>query len=177
MRWLTVARFAALFTVSATVAAPLAQAADPCDGFTWNVSHERALFASSATELTAGSDSASAPLLAPERLYTLQLRPLGQVTFVTTPGKKGGSDGGYAGVAALVITQPGSYRIALDVPLWVDVVADGGLMANKGFQGASGCSAPHKIVEFEFPVARQVMLQFSGTTATSVRIGITASGR
>jgi hypothetical protein len=107
----------------------------------------------------------------------LQLQPLARVTFLTAPGKKLPADGTYAGLASLQIATPGSYRIAVDVPFWIDVVADGGLMTAKGFQDAPGCNAPHKIVAFDFPVARQVTLQFSGSASSSVRVSISAVAR
>lgn len=160
------------------VAAPiLAADALPCSGFTWNVAHERALFAGAATQLTAGSEPATAPALVPERLYALQLQPLARVRFVTAPGKSKPGEDTYAGVAALQITTPGTYFIAADAPFWIDVVADGGLVTAKAFQGAHDCNAPHKIVVFDFPVARQFMLQFSGAAGADVRFSVTAAGQ
>ena len=142
-------------------AAPLL-AADPCSGFTWDVSRELSLFAGPATALAAGADSAAAPSLSMERLYSLTLRPLNEVTFVATPGKRNGAESGYAGLAMLDIKAPGKYRFSLDAPAWIDVIVDGGAMNTSGHQGASGCTGPRKIVEFEFSVARRVTLQFSG---------------
>ncbi|HEY6452968.1 MAG TPA: hypothetical protein VIX87_10265 [Steroidobacteraceae bacterium] len=137
------------------------------------MSVERALFAGAPAAMPAGTDTASAPVLAPGRLYALQLHPVAQVSFETTPGRHRAPSDEYAGLAALRIAHPGSYRIAVDAPFWVDVVADGGLMDPRAFQGAPGCSAPHKILEFEFPVARQLVLQFSGAADHVVRLSIT----
>jgi hypothetical protein len=150
-------------------------AADPCSGFTWDVRHELKLFAGPATALAAGGDSAAAPTLAMERLYSLTLRPLNEVTFVAGRGKSNGAESGYAGLAALDIKAPGRYRFALDAPAWIDVIADGGAMNPSGHQGASGCTGPHKIVEFEFSVARRVTLQFSGADQAALRITVTPS--
>jgi hypothetical protein len=147
-------------------------AADPCSSFTWDVRDERTLFASAASPAAAGVDSASAPLLDTGHLYVLQLQPASRVRFAATPGRKAPAGGPYAGLASVRIAAPGAYRISVNAPFWIDVVADGGLMAAKGFQGAAGCDAPHKIVSFDFPVARQVTLQFSGA-ANSVRVSIT----
>jgi hypothetical protein len=47
---------------------------DPCAGFSWNVAHERALFASAPQSVTASRDAPSASLLAPGRLYRLRRR-------------------------------------------------------------------------------------------------------
>jgi hypothetical protein len=176
MRSQSRARLTLLLAIGLNMAALPLLAADPCSGFAWEVSRERALFATSALSVAAGADSASAPVLVPERLYALQLQPLSKVTFLTAPGKSMAADGSYAGLAALQISTPGTYRISVDVPYWIDVVADGGLMSAKGFQGAPGCNAPHKIVEFAFPLARQVMLQFSGPASASIRVGISAAG-
>lgn len=164
--------FIAVISISIGAAPPAVAAEQACAGFTWDVARERALFAGDATKIPAGADSGSAPLLAPGRLYALQLQPINQVHFVATPGKKNPIDGGYGGVAALKITAPGTYRVAVDGTYWVDVVADGGLMNVKNFQGARDCNAPHKILEFEFPVPRQVILQFSGAADAGIRISI-----
>jgi hypothetical protein len=48
-------------------------------------------------------------------------------------------------------------------------------MNTSGHQGASGCTGPRKIVEFEFSVARRVTLQFSGADAPAIRITVTPS--
>jgi STE24 endopeptidase len=168
MRSLIVARLGMLLAICLGPLAMPSPAADPC--------RERALFAGSTTAVPAGADSASAPVLLPERLYDVQLQPQANVSFVTAPGKSIPADGVYAGIAALQISTPGVYRIAADTSFWIDVVEDGGLASAKGFQGAAGCNAPHKIVEFDFPVARQVMLQFSGAASASVRVSITRAG-
>jgi len=158
-----------------TLCSAPALAADPCSGFTWDVRRELGLFAGRATDLAAGGDSAAAPTLAMEHLYSLKLRPLNEVTFVAAPGKKNGAESGYAGLAALDIKAPGRYRFALDAPAWIDVIADGGAMTSSGHQGAMGCTGPRKIVEFEFSVARRVTLQFSGAEQAAVRVTVTPS--
>jgi hypothetical protein len=152
-----------------------ALADDACAGFTWDVSKERALFAESAAALAAGKDLASAPVVAPNRLYQLRLTPQDHVAFVTPPAKKILTDGSYAGIAVLKIPASGSYRIAVDGPFWIDVVSDGALVRAKDFQGQQGCSAPHKIVEFEFAGAQPFVVQLSGATRDSVRLTITPS--
>lgn len=163
-----------LLALGATLEHAAVWAADPCAAFGWDVAHERALFAQPAASLAAGADSASAPLLLPERLYALQLQPQARVSFVTAPGTNKTAQGAYAGLAGLQIKTPGTYRVAVDAPLWIDVVADGGLMSAKAFRGAPGCDGPHKIVVFAFPVARQLTLQFSNAASGSVRVSITA---
>jgi len=152
-----------------------ALADDACAGFKWDVSKERALFSESAVPLAAGKDRMSAPVVVPNRLYRLQLIPQDHVAFVTPPAKKMLTDGAYAGIAVLNIPASGSYRVAVDIPFWIDVVLDGALVKAKDFQGQQGCSTPHKIVEFELAGARPFVVQLSGATAHSVRLTITSS--
>lgn len=148
---------------------------EACEGFKWDVSKERVLFAESAVPLAAGKDRMSAPMVAPNRLYRLQLTPQDHVAFVTPPAKKTLTDGAYAGIAVLKIPAPGSYRVSVDAPFWIDVVSDGALVKAKDFQGQRGCSAPHKIVEFELEGAQPFVVQLSGAAADSARLTITPS--
>jgi len=59
---------------------------DPCAGFKWDITQERALFAGPATSVTIGKTAPGAPALQPDRLYRLQLTPQDQVTFAALSG-------------------------------------------------------------------------------------------
>jgi len=156
------------------LAAPCALAQpDPCTAFSWNVEHERALFATAPKTLTAGHDAASMPLLAPDRLYELQLGPQGQVGLLLPAGKKSSSEGGFAGMARLRLPQPGTYRISVDQSLWIDVVAGGRMIESADFQGRAGCVAPHKIVQYALPAGQELVLQLSAAAGPRARVSIT----
>jgi hypothetical protein len=148
---------------------------EACADFKWDVTQERGLFAGTATPLPAGADSKSAPVMQLDHLYALKLMPQDQVTFAATPGKKTPSAGSNAGVFTFKLPMSGSYRVAIDMPFWIDVVSNGALVAAKDFQGQHGCSAPHKIVEFELVGTRPFFLQLSNAAADSVRLTITAT--
>ena len=172
-RW--AARLWAMLALS--LAASLASAQDdPCARFSWNVEHERALFATTPQAVAAGHDAASAPQLEPNRLYQLQLAAAAQVTLALPPGKKNAADSGYAGLARLSLSQPGSYRVSADQPVWIDIVADGKMIDSADFQGRSGCLAPHKIVQYSLPAGHALLLQLSGAPGAAVRVSITAAG-
>jgi hypothetical protein len=168
------ARLIALFGVLVSIIAGLkpAHADDPCAAFTWDVRHERTLFAQSPQAVMA-EQVAAAPTLAPEQLYQLKLRKQSEVTFVTPPGRKTPNDGTYAGLARLTVDKTGVYRVALDQPFWVDVLANGSLVRAKDFQGRPGCNAPHKIVEFLLPARTPITLQFSGGSTPTVKFTVT----
>ncbi|HEX2791351.1 MAG TPA: hypothetical protein VHN17_13050 [Steroidobacteraceae bacterium] len=164
-------------TLALSLAAGMAAAQDdPCAKFTWNIQRERALFASAPQAVVAGHDASSAPPLAPERPYQLQLAAAGQITLLLPPGKNTSTDGAYAGMARLRLAQPGSYRVSVDQPLWIDVVADGKMIQSVDFQGRPGCLAPHKIVQYSLPGGRELLLQLSGAPKPVVRLTITATG-
>jgi hypothetical protein len=147
---------------------------DPCAAFTWDVQHERALFGGAAQSLTAATAPGGAPALLPERLYELRLASQSQVSFAAPPERQPKSAEAYAGLATLRLDKPGTYRISLDQPAWVDVVANGAPVRSADFQGRPGCHAPHKIVEFSLP-AGVLTLQFSGGSTSVLRVSVSRS--
>jgi len=167
--------FALSLTVTLAVGVRLAHADDPCAAFTWDVRHERTLFGQQARPLEAGQTLAAAPTVVIDHLYELKLSEQAQVTFPVTPGKNAKSDGAYAGLASLTVDSPGLYRISLDQPVWVDVIANGTVVPAKDHQGSSGCNAPHKIVEFLLPAGTPLTLQFSGGSFGTTKVTVTRS--
>jgi hypothetical protein len=162
-----------LAAVFAAVAPALAD--ESCVDFKWDVSQERALFAGSASPVAAAADAKSAPMLQVDRLYELKLLKQEQVSFAVTPGKQSPRAGSNGGLAAFKIPASGSYRIAIDMPFWIDVVSNGALVAANDFQGQHGCSSPHKIVQFDLLGTRPFFLPLSNAAAESVRLTITAT--
>jgi hypothetical protein len=146
---------------------------DACAGFSWNVAHERALFAGAPQMITAGREPAAAPMLTPERLLQLQLTPQDQVVMLLASGKMAPLAGAFAGLARLQPLAPGSYRVSMDQAAWVDVIADGHLLGPADFQGRPGCAAPHKIVQYLLPAAHELVLQFSAAATRELRVTIT----
>jgi hypothetical protein len=146
-----------------------------CVDFKWDVSKERALFAETPAKVTAGKDPRSAPGVVPNRLYLLRLMVQDTVAFSVNPAKKMASASAYAGLATLKAPVAGSYRIAVDLPLWIDVAANGALVQPTDFQGQRGCSAPHKIVEFDLVGGQPFVLQFSNAPKDNILLTITPS--
>jgi hypothetical protein len=157
------------------IAAVPAHADDPCAGFKWDVSKERALFAASAQPQAqpAGRDGAGAPVVVPDRLYVLRLAPLDQVSFSVPPGNASRGEGSFAGMVELKIPAAGTYRIAIDLPAWIDVAANGKLVPAKDYQAQHSCDAPRKVVEFDLDGRERLLMQFSGADRQSVRMTVT----
>jgi len=150
-----------------------AAAEDPCATFSWDVTRERALFTMAPESALAGREVSPAPLLMLERLYELRLAPQGVVTYAVSPQKQRPVAEDFGGLAHLKFDRPGTYRVSLDQGLWIDLVADGKLIASSDFQGNPGCRAPHKIMQYVLPAGQDVLLQLSGGHDGRVRITIT----
>jgi hypothetical protein len=163
--------------VALLAALPVAAADDPCGRFTWDVSHERALFAQPATALVSGPSAASAPTLTAGRPYRLSLHAQPQVHFAVPPGQQKFAEGAHAGMVRVTVEQAGVYRVSLDQPAWVDVVRGSSPLASQDFQAQHGCQAPHKIVEFALPVHEALLLQFSAAAQDSLVVSLTRAPR
>lgn len=155
---------------------PAAAAEDPCAGFSWNVTHERSLFAGAARTLAAGRDAATAPPLEVERLYDLTLAPREQVQLPVTDRRAHGAGTGFSGLVRLQIPASGSYRVSVGSQMWVDVVSGSMLIATSDFAGQHGCDAPHKIVQFDLQPGTFI-LQMSGAVSEHVRVTVTSAPR
>ncbi len=160
--------------VSALVSLP-AHAADPCDGFTWNVSHERAVFATPPAAVTAASSPGPVPTLDPDNLYDISLAAQYKVSFVLAPAKKALADGAYAGMVMLHIPVAGKYRVSMSEGFWIDVITAGKFAATDDFTGTHECHAPRKIVQYVLPAGSDLILQFSNANSPRVRVTVTAA--
>jgi hypothetical protein len=144
-----------------------ALAADPCEGFTWNAAHERALFGAAPVSVTAATAAGPAPALDLDKLYEITLTPQDKVSFVLAPAKKALADGAFAGMVTLHIPSPGKYRVSMSEGFWIDVIADDKFAPTDDFTGARECRAPRKIVQYSLP-AGNLPLQFSNTNSVTV---------
>lgn len=145
---------------------------DPCSGYKWDVSAERALFASPPKSAAAGKDRTSAAPVVPSRLYEVTLLPLSGVSFPAAPGRTPPS-GSFAGIVALTVPSVGKYRVAVDVPLWIDVVGGATVAPVLDYEGQHECSAPRKVVVFDLEGRTDWALQLSAADRPAVRLVVT----
>jgi hypothetical protein len=146
--------------------------ADPCGGYKWDVSAERALFAASPKAVAAGKDRASAAPVVGGQLFTVTLHPLSEVSFPVTPGRAPPS-GSFAGLVVLTVPAPGKYRISVDVPLWIDVAGGAILAPVLDYEGLHECSAPRKVVVFDLQGGTDWTLELSAADRAAVRLAVT----
>ena len=143
-----------------------------CDAFTWNVSQELALMAQPATSIDASRDGNAAAVV-PDKHYLVHLAPQASVKFALAPARSRNAQGAYAGLVRFRVEQVGRYRVTLTSRHWIDVVDGDHAIAARDFQGRPGCDRLHKVVEFELPKGRDLVLQFSGDSAENVGLTIT----
>jgi hypothetical protein len=149
-----------------------AEAAD-CSTFTWNMSHELTLFAGAAKPLSSGVNAGAAPQLVLDTVYNVDLHPLSDVTFPHPLGKAAPPEGGSGGVLKLHVHNACLYRITLDAPLWIDIVAGTELVTANGFQGRQPCTLIHKSVEWSLPADVDLIVQLAGPTRAQAKLALT----
>lgn len=149
-------------------------AATGCDAFTWNVSRELALMAQPAKSIDAARAGA-ATAIETGKHYAVHLAPQSAVKFALAPARSRNAEGAHAGLVRFRVAQAGVYRITLTSKHWIDVVDGDHAIDSRDFQGRPGCDRLHKVVEFELPEGRDMILQFSGDSADNVGLAITAA--
>jgi hypothetical protein len=174
MRLLTLAAASLVFAAPhVAIAQQNSVAADPCARYKWDITRERALFAATASPIAAAKEGGpSLSTIATDQAYRVQLFPAAEVVFATAPGKASPAEGSYAGMLAFKVPVAGSYRVAVDLPMWLDVVADSRLVPAADYEGQHDCAAPRKIVQFSLEANKALILQMSGVSEASVRVTI-----
>jgi hypothetical protein len=111
---------------------------------------------------------ASGPLR-PGMAVQVPLRPVAELQVAVAPHTP--RDGGATTGARLDldIATPGTFQIALDHAVWIDLVRDGQTVRSAANGRGPACSSIHKIVDFALTPGRYV-IQLSGTNAASARL-------
>ena len=152
----------------------LADEADGCKKFAWDVSHEVAVMKQTPAAVTAATKpGAQAPLVKLDKPYELKLSPQSGVTYSAQPMKPTLNDSAQGGLVRFHTGKAGLYRVSITTGHWLDVVDGDTPIKSKDFSGSRECPRPHKIVEFELPANKDLVLQFSGSTDPSVIASIT----
>jgi hypothetical protein len=165
-----------LISVScALLATPVrAEEGHDCSHFSWDVSHELKIMKQTAVSLAAATQPGTqVPVVKIDTLYELKLSPQSTVTYSVRPAKPTLNDSAQGGLVRFHTGRAGLYRVSITSGHWIDLVAGQQLLKSKDFSGSRECARPHKIVEFELPANQELVLQFSGSTDTSVITAIT----
>ncbi|HEY4211066.1 MAG TPA: hypothetical protein VGM84_06280 [Steroidobacteraceae bacterium] len=151
----------------------LAQEVDGCK-FAWDVAHELTVLKQAPQSVTAGAKpGADSPVLRIDKPYQLKLVAQNSVTYAVKPAKPTLNDSVQGGLVRFKVDKAGLYRVSITSGHWIDVVDGSAVVKSKDFTGSRGCDRVHKIVEFDLPAGRDLVLQFSGSTDAQVLMAIT----
>jgi hypothetical protein len=143
-----------------------------CQAPGWDMGLEVAAFKSTAENLPAGASSMDLPPLEIGTLYVLKLRPQSDVQFLQTTGKSSLVQNPLAGLVRFTVPAPGNYRVTVDSPLWIDVVAPTGTIPPAKYNGWHECRLFRKSVEYTLRAGQSLVLQLSEATPELVRVVI-----
>lgn len=122
-------------------------------------------------ELAGWADPAAAKsgdAIAIGRGAVLALQPSGAVTFAVAPAKSPAA-GTFSGTVLFEVKAAGTYRVALNGPVWVDVIGGGKALASVTHGHGPACSPVRKMVDFVLTPGRYA-LQLSGAKTASVTV-------
>jgi hypothetical protein len=93
------------------------------------------------------------------------------VTYPLRPEKPGGSVS-YGGLLQVVVTTPGTYRVALGSPAWIDLVTGGGAaIASTAHGHGPACTGIRKIVDFVLDPGTYVLqISANGSAQSEVMV-------
>jgi hypothetical protein len=146
-----------------------------CNAFTWNLGRELAAMKAPAALLAASADPKVNPVRLKEGQHVAAtLVPQGSVKFAAPPARDRKADNATAGLLFFKTGAAGAYRVSLTSRHWIDVLDEGRAIDSTAHQGQGGCELLHKVVEFQLPANRDLVLQLSGDDAATVDIVVTA---
>jgi hypothetical protein len=96
------------------------------------------------------------------------LLPTPKVDYPAPPEKPGGA-ASHGGLLSFNVTEPGTYRVALSTPAWVEAVKDGKAIAPGSFGHGPECTTIRKIVEFPLTAGAHV-LEIAANADASVNV-------
>jgi hypothetical protein len=151
----------------------MAAEVDGCAQFSWDVAHELALMKLPATSVEAArSDELKVPVIEVDKLYDVKLSAQADIRYAVKPAKPTLNDSAQGGILRFHTAKSGLYRVSITSGHWIDIVDAGQLIRSKDFQGSRGCERPHKIVAYELPADRDLLLQLSGGTQAVVTLAV-----
>lgn len=149
--------------------------AEGCSTFSWNLTREFAALKTQALLLNASADPKVNPVRLKEGQHvTATLVPQGSVSFAAPPGRQRKTENATAGLLFFKTGAAGHYRISLTSRHWIDVLDEGKAIESLSHEGRGGCELLHKVVEFQLPANRDLVIQLSGDSAATVDILVTA---
>lgn len=150
-----------------------AEASDPCQTAGWDMREELNTFRGSSIAIEAGESTPSAPVIITGRLYRVTLGLQTNVQFERAPAKPPQGTQTHAGVLRLNVPREGVYRITVDSPIWIDLLAQSAPLQTTRFSGWHGCASFRKSLEYALKPGDAITLQLNHSAQGTVRVLIT----
>ena len=154
---------------------PMDQMQGDCSNFATDLDQELAMMRAPVTTVSA-SISLDRSAIAPQGAFELTLNPQDKVQFPVTPARERGNSNTFAGIVSLGDLPAGLWRISADNGAWIDLVAEGKILASPEFEMQTKCAELFKTVVFEQPHNSPTFLQISGSRNPAIRITVTRYG-
>lgn len=148
-------------------------AALACDFPGLDAAADLALHAMETTLVQAAPDRGRAPTIVPDRPWEVELHPKETVSFIRPPGRDA-EPATHAGLLRFRVPAAGRWRLALSDGSWVDLVDQDETVPSARHGGDGRCTRMHKVVDFDLPAAREVIIQVSGARAARLRLSLRA---
>jgi hypothetical protein len=182
-RWMTTLSLLSALCIVAPLCAQQPAAPSPhneegCEAYTWDLAREFTAMKTPATLLTASADPRVNPVRLEEgKRFAATLVPQGSVAFAAPPAHQRRSENPTAGLLFFKTGAAGRYRISLSSRHWIDVLDRRRSLDSQSHQGRGGCATLRKVVEFELPARRDLVVQLSGDAAVTVDVLVTRVGK
>jgi hypothetical protein len=148
-------------------------AAEGCGASASEYANEIGVMRSPASSIGAPASASPVPLELGRR-YAISLDDQHKLKFRKEPGRASRGANARGGVFSFRTGAAGIYRVSLTSRHWIDLIDGDSLVESRRHFGP-GCALIHKIVEFELPAERQILLQLSGREDVTVGLAITAA--
>lgn len=127
------------------------------------------------TPLDAGAGARSAPVIVVGRAAELRLVSFDRLTPAVAPARVA-EPGSSGGMALFQVTRPGTYRVALGGPAWIDVARAGRSLPAAAHGHGPSCTGIRKMVDFRLSPGRYI-LQLTGAAAVTMPVMIAHARR
>jgi hypothetical protein len=146
------------------LAAAGAAAQEPnCRNFSWSVGRTIDLFDEPLPRVQ------SSQSLPKEGVFAIELRPVGDVIYPTTPER--GSDGSWGGVMTIENVPAGRYQIALSEDAWVEAIQNNKRLAIQASSRPKECRGVRRSFEVDVK-GDPLTLQIGGASVRRLSIAV-----
>jgi hypothetical protein len=120
------------------------------------------------TSVSAKADVKEPPTMVVGTPAEVTLHPAAHVELASKPGKPAATDS-HGGYVTFVAAKPGTYRVALSNPSWIELLTNGKPVTSTRHGHGPRCSGMRKIVDFNLPAGLH-MIQLSGSPDATMRV-------